>query len=100
MWRGGNNNVESGITPFPHPPHRTGRAELPHPALGQDITFSPTTGHAQVASDVRDQSARKGGTEDRPRLDVVRLCTCCVTTRRRPTLYLLRNHRRNRIAAY
>jgi hypothetical protein len=24
------------ITPFPHPPHRTGHAELPHPALGQD----------------------------------------------------------------
>ena len=24
------------ITPFPHPPHRTGRADCPHPALGQD----------------------------------------------------------------
>jgi hypothetical protein len=24
------------ITPFPHPSHRTGHAELPHPALGQD----------------------------------------------------------------
>ena len=49
MWRGG---LRAGlsvsapfvwrcltsrtITPFPHPPHRTGHAELPHPALGQD----------------------------------------------------------------
>jgi hypothetical protein len=24
------------ITSFPHPPHRTGRADFPHPALGQD----------------------------------------------------------------
>lgn len=24
------------ITPFPHPAHRTGRADFPHPALGQD----------------------------------------------------------------
>ncbi len=24
------------ITPFPHPPHRTGHADFPHPALGQD----------------------------------------------------------------
>jgi hypothetical protein len=24
------------ITPFPHPPQRTGRADFPHPALGQD----------------------------------------------------------------
>ncbi len=24
------------ITPFPHPAHRTGHADLPHPALGQD----------------------------------------------------------------
>jgi hypothetical protein len=24
------------IAPFPHPPHRTGQADFPHPALGQD----------------------------------------------------------------
>jgi hypothetical protein len=26
------------MTPFPHPAHRTGHADLPHPALGQDFT--------------------------------------------------------------
>jgi hypothetical protein len=24
------------MLPFPHPAHRTGRADLPHPALGED----------------------------------------------------------------
>src|SRR4030081_2281304 len=51
MWRGGGRpNISvaasfvwrclsgSTVTPFPHPAHRTGRADLPHPALGQDIT--------------------------------------------------------------
>src|SRR5206468_11678328 len=28
----------STMTPFPHPAHRTGQADLPHPALGQDLT--------------------------------------------------------------
>jgi hypothetical protein len=28
--------------PFPHPAHRTGQALLTHPALGGNITFSPT----------------------------------------------------------
>src|SRR5713101_7691792 len=26
------------MAPFPHPAHRTGHADLPHPALGQDVT--------------------------------------------------------------
>ena len=30
----------SAVAPFPHPAHRTGRADLPHPALGQDFTPS------------------------------------------------------------
>jgi len=30
----------STIAPFPHPAHRTGRADFPHPALGQDLTPS------------------------------------------------------------
>jgi hypothetical protein len=30
--------------PFPPPPHRTGRANLPHPALGQGVTRLPTRG--------------------------------------------------------
>src|SRR5215471_9351106 len=25
--------------PFPHPAHRTGHADFPHPALGQDFTL-------------------------------------------------------------
>src|ERR1700680_4149184 len=28
------------MAPFPHPAHRTGLADLPHPALGQDFTPS------------------------------------------------------------
>src|SRR5215831_6909944 len=31
------------MAPFPHPAHRTGLADCPHPALGQDVTPSPTT---------------------------------------------------------
>src|SRR5262249_29300227 len=30
--------------PFPLPAHRTGRADLRHPALGQELTPSPTEG--------------------------------------------------------
>ena len=30
----------STVAPFPHPAHRTGRADFPHPALGQDLTPS------------------------------------------------------------
>jgi hypothetical protein len=28
--------TNSTLLPFPHPAHRTGRADLPHPALGED----------------------------------------------------------------
>src|SRR5580704_14554719 len=28
--------TNSAMLPFPHPAHRTGRAGLPHPALGED----------------------------------------------------------------
>ncbi len=38
VWRCLNSRT---ITPFPHPPHRTGQAELPHPALGQDSRLHP-----------------------------------------------------------
>ena len=30
----------SAVVPFPHSAHRTGRADFPHPALGQDLTPS------------------------------------------------------------
>jgi len=54
MWRGGSRSGLSvaapfvwrcpsnlAVAPFPHPAHRTGRAVLPHPALGQDACFRP-----------------------------------------------------------
>ena len=60
MWRGGGRIglsvsapfvwrclTSRALTPFPHPAHRTGLADFPHPALGQDITPSHTEGHEQ-----------------------------------------------------
>jgi hypothetical protein len=35
VWRCLNSST---MAPFPHPAHRTGHADLPHPALGQDFT--------------------------------------------------------------
>src|SRR5712671_4563516 len=35
VWRCLNSST---MAPFPHPAHRTGHADLPHPALGQDVT--------------------------------------------------------------
>src|SRR5262252_9162792 len=56
MWRGGcRSDISvsapfvwrclsgSTMTPFPHPARRTGHADLPHPALGQDLTLSRAT---------------------------------------------------------
>ena len=43
----GGASLAEPISPFPHPAHRTGRALLTHPALGQDITPSPTEGREQ-----------------------------------------------------
>src|SRR5215472_11262052 len=55
MWRGGGRLgisvsapfvwrclTGAAVAPFPHPAHRTGRADFPHPALGQGLTPSPT----------------------------------------------------------
>src|SRR5712672_1071064 len=33
----------SAMAPFPHRAHRTGHADLPHPALGQDFTLARAT---------------------------------------------------------
>src|SRR5689334_2127764 len=87
MWRGGGrSNISvaapfvwrcltgSAMAPFPHPAHRTGQAELPHPALGQDVTPSPTTGRAQAGSGVRARDARKDARVDKLRPCVARLC--------------------------
>src|ERR1700722_15892674 len=57
----------SALAPSPHPAHRTGHADLPHPALGQDITPSPTPRRAQAGSDARARSARRGARVDKPR---------------------------------
>src|ERR1700693_1957177 len=80
MWRGGSRFGLSvaapfvwrcpsnlAVTPFPHPAHRTGHADCPHPALGQDLTPSPTTRRAQVGTDVRDRSTRTGARVDTSR---------------------------------
>ena len=87
MWRGGGrSNISvsapfvwrcltgSAVAPFPHPAHRTGQADLPHPALGQDVTPSPTTGRAQAGSGVRARGARKDARVDKLRPFVARLC--------------------------
>ena len=84
MWRGGCRSSFAVAAPFgwrcpnsqtiapsPHPAHRTGHADFPHPALGQDITPSPTTGCARVPSDERARSARIGARVDRSRPGVV-----------------------------
>src|SRR5215472_15057689 len=60
----------SAMAPSPHLAHRTGHADLPHPALGQDLTPSPTTRRAQADLGVRARSARRGARVDRSRLCV------------------------------
>ena len=80
MWRGGfrlHISVSASfvwrclsgvtVTPFPHPAHRTGQAALPHPALGQDLTPSPTACRAHARLSVRARSARKGARVDKSR---------------------------------
>src|SRR5882762_7405974 len=57
----------STMTPFSHPAHRTGHADRPHPALGQDLTPSPTTRRAQAETGVRARGARKGAKVDMSR---------------------------------
>ena len=57
----------STMSPFSHPAHRTGQADFPHPALGQNFTPSPTARRAQACSGVRAQSARKDAEVDRSR---------------------------------
>src|SRR5262249_26503127 len=59
--------TSSTLAPFPHPAHRTGHADFPHPALGQDVTPSPTTGRDQAVLGVRAGSARKGARVDSSR---------------------------------
>src|SRR5271169_1326680 len=80
MWRGGGRSglsvaapfvwrcpINLAVAPFPHPPHRTGRALLTHPALGQDLTPSPTARRARVQSVGLARSARTGARVDKSR---------------------------------
>jgi pimeloyl-ACP methyl ester carboxylesterase len=55
------------MAPFPHPAHRTGRADLPHPALGRDFTPSPTTRRTSGWPGARARSARRGAGVDSSR---------------------------------
>jgi hypothetical protein len=64
----------STMAPFSHPAHRTGQADFPHPALGQNFTPSPTARRAQAGSGVRAQSARKDARVDRSRPCVAWSC--------------------------
>src|SRR5216684_8993510 len=57
----------STVAPFSHPAHRTGRANLSHPALGQDFTPSPTARRVQAQLSVRARSARRGARVDKSR---------------------------------
>jgi hypothetical protein len=54
----------STVAPFPHPAHRTGHADLPHPALGQDLT--PSVDGTSCPS-VGARSARRGARVDSSR---------------------------------
>jgi hypothetical protein len=48
--------------PFPLPAHRTGRAVFRHPALGQDVTLSPT-GRSSEGRSSGPGPARRAGTD-------------------------------------
>ena len=71
-WRGGGRRgisvsapfgsrcpTSHAVAPFPVAAHRTGRADFPHPALGQGFTPSPTARHAPSARGVRDPWSRR-----------------------------------------
>jgi len=87
MWRGGGRfglsvaapfvwrcPCNRAVTPFPHPAHRTGHADLPHPALGQNITPARVTPSAV--------SERLSEFDRLPNL--LSLTTCCVSPELRP----------------
>jgi len=73
MWRGGRRSGLSvsapfvwrcpstlAIAPSPHPPRRTGRADLPHPALFRRIKPSRSSGRVQSAAGISVPTSRKG----------------------------------------
>jgi hypothetical protein len=69
------------MTPFPHSAHRTGPANLSHPALGQDFTPSPTTRRAQAQfgnSSLAARSSRIFSVPSATAIRLVRLSVCHV----------------------
>jgi hypothetical protein len=73
MWRGGGRSGLSvaapfvwrcpsnlAVAPFPHPPHRTGRALLTHPAPFRHIKPSRSSGRVQAAAGVSASTSRRG----------------------------------------
>ena len=77
VWRCLNSRT---ITPFPHLAHRTGQADFPHPALGQDVTLSPTDHHAPSGLSAPDLVSGRGMKVDSLHPPAFSPCTCCVTT--------------------
>jgi len=80
MWRGGGRLgisvsapfvwrclTGAALAPFPHPAHRTGRADFPHPALGQGFTPSPTARCARARPGVPGQNGHTGARVDSSR---------------------------------
>ena len=68
------------ITPFPHPPHRTGRAVFPHPALGQDLTPSPTARYAEIPTGGSDRGSDGDTRGDKPCIRTAVSYVSCATT--------------------
>ncbi|WP_441293984.1 IS66 family transposase, partial [Azohydromonas australica] len=73
MWRGGRRSGLSisapfvwrcpsnlAIAPFPHPPRRTGRADLPHPALFRRIRPSLSSGRVESAAGISVPTSSRG----------------------------------------
>jgi hypothetical protein len=54
--------TSSARLPFPHPAHRTGRADLPHPTLGERFTMSPTGLRVRLLRQTRPSTSCRGVT--------------------------------------
>lgn len=52
------------VTQFPHPSHRTGLADFPHPALLQHIKPSRSGGYGEYPEGVSVLTARTGAGQD------------------------------------
>src|SRR5216684_6241541 len=77
------------MAPFPHPAHRTGQADLPHPALGQD--FTPSLSRATPSAVSEHSSELIGCPISR---SFTTYCVC-LELRSRPSTGITRLHRYN-----